>query len=46
MEGDRVRCMEAGMDGYISKPLDRADLIGQLDRFLAARRGIGDGVDF
>jgi hypothetical protein len=32
MIGDRERCLESGMDGYLSKPLDRAALTGVLDR--------------
>jgi signal transduction histidine kinase/CheY-like chemotaxis protein len=27
MKGDRERCLEAGMDGYISKPINRRELI-------------------
>jgi CheY-like chemotaxis protein len=26
MKGDKERCLEAGMDGYISKPIRRSEL--------------------
>jgi hypothetical protein len=32
MAGDRERCLASGMDGYLSKPLERASLIAVLDR--------------
>ena len=34
MKGDRERCLEAGMDDYVSKPLDLKILLGVLDRWL------------
>ncbi len=34
MEGDRERCLEAGMDGYVSKPVQRAALFDEIDRVL------------
>ncbi len=37
MKGDRERCIEAGMDDYISKPIDSAKLLALVDR-------IGAGV--
>jgi CheY-like chemotaxis protein/HPt (histidine-containing phosphotransfer) domain-containing protein len=36
MEGDRARCLEAGMDGYLSKPIDVDELIATVERYRAA----------
>jgi CheY-like chemotaxis protein len=38
MVGDRERCLQAGMDGYLSKPIRAKELDELLDRYLAARR--------
>jgi CheY-like chemotaxis protein len=35
MQGDRDRCMAAGMDGYLSKPLKCADLEREMTRCVA-----------
>ena len=32
--GDRERCLAAGMDDYVAKPLRRSDLAGMLERWL------------
>ena len=36
MKGDRERMLEAGCDGYISKPIDIKDFIDTVRRFLSA----------
>jgi signal transduction histidine kinase/CheY-like chemotaxis protein len=33
MEGDRDRCLQAGMNDYITKPIVRAELLAILDRY-------------
>jgi len=40
MAGDRERCLEAGMDDYVSKPFRKAHLAEVLARWLADRKPI------
>jgi CheY-like chemotaxis protein len=35
MSGDRERCLEAGMDDYVSKPINPTHLFEAMDRVLA-----------
>jgi len=37
MSGDKERCLDAGMSGYISKPVHPSYLLETLDQFLGAR---------
>jgi DNA-binding NarL/FixJ family response regulator len=37
MKGDRERCLDAGMDGYISKPIDLQQLDDVLDACSSSR---------
>jgi PAS domain S-box-containing protein len=37
MKGDRARCLEAGMDGYVTKPLDTQALFAEIDAIATPR---------
>jgi signal transduction histidine kinase/DNA-binding response OmpR family regulator len=37
MKGDREQCIQAGMDAYVSKPVNAAELFGTIDRLLPHR---------
>ena len=39
MQGDRERCLEAGMDDYLTKPLEPKVLFNALDRWIAPSPG-------
>ncbi len=41
MRGDRERCLAAGMDGYVSKPINRSELLGTIDAVME-RCGAGE----
>jgi PAS domain S-box-containing protein len=32
MEGDREKCLDAGMDEYLSKPINKSELVGVVER--------------
>ncbi len=42
MKGDRERCLDAGMTGYVSKPIKKPELAETIERCLAAKAGNRD----
>ncbi|MDD5390972.1 MAG: response regulator [Gallionellaceae bacterium] len=44
MQGDRERCLEAGMDGYVSKPVKPEVLYQEIERVLGARASESGGA--
>ena len=46
MKGDRDRCLAAGMDGYLAKPIDAHEMIALVERLAAGSpiRRVGHGL--
>jgi len=38
IKGDRERCLTAGMDGYVAKPIHPAELFAEIGRVVGSER--------
>ncbi|MCB1960341.1 MAG: response regulator [Rhodocyclaceae bacterium] len=45
MEGDRLRCLEAGMDDYVTKPIKPKELFAAIERVCRINVGDDDGPE-
>lgn len=44
MKGDRDKCVEAGFDGYVTKPIRIAELFGEIDRLISGVAHSGERI--
>ena len=43
MQGDREKCLQAGMDDYLSKPINKDQLLDMLEKYLTSTALVVDG---